>query len=389
MRHFEQLDSDTTQELFAMPPEPLGGSASAAEIGTWLGATLYIPGARPTLIADLVRQRAAGALSVVVDFEDSVPDALADAAPALAARLIDELEAVEFPLPLVFLRMRCADDINNVVSRLCSPASHLAGFVFAKFDPRDSAEDYLDALDLASVRAGRTVVGMPILESPSFAYRESRSEQLEATRELLLRRPDGVACIRIGGTDLASAFGLRRTADTTVYDIKVVADVVADIVNCFVRGTPEGLAVSAPVWEHFWPNGRFLKPRLRETPFERHDASSVRESLVATGRDVLLSEINLDKLNGLVGKTVIHPSHVHLVHSLSVVSHEEYLDARLIVDQRDLGGVLRSPAGNKMNEVRPHFAWATRVLHRARVFGVARPSVDFVDLLVASGGGQS
>jgi C-C_Bond_Lyase of the TIM-Barrel fold len=39
---------------------------------------------------------------------------------------------------------------------------------------------------------------------------------------------------------------------------------------------------------------------------------------------------------------------------------------------------------NKMNEARPHTAWARRTMLRARVFGVAAENVSFVDLLAAS-----
>ena len=82
--------------------------------------------------------------------------------------------------------------------------------------------------------------------------------------------------------------------------------------------------------------------------------------------------------------TCIHPSHVPAVHALSVVTHEEYCDARDILRQeQDGGGVLRSAYTNKMNEVRPHRAWAERVLLRAEVFGVAREDVSFAELLSA------
>ena len=36
-----------------------------------------------------------------------------------------------------------------------------------------------------------------------------------------------------------------------------------------------------------------------------------------------------------------------------------------------------------MNEARPHAAWARHIVERARVFGVARPTTSFVDLLGA------
>ncbi len=100
--------------------------------------------------------------------------------------------------------------------------------------------------------------------------------------------------------------------------------------------------------------------------------------------DGLLREISLDQANGLLGKTCIHPSHVLPVHALSVVSHEEFSDAQDILrPERGGGGVLRSAYTNKMNEVKPHRAWAERTLLRAEVFGVANEDIGFVELLAA------
>jgi hypothetical protein len=65
-------------------------------------------------------------------------------------------------------------------------------------------------------------------------------------------------------------------------------------------------------------------------------------------------------------------------------SHEEFSDAEDILrPERGGGGVLRSASRNKMNEVKPHRAWAERVLQRAEVFGVANEDIGFVDLLAA------
>ena len=100
--------------------------------------------------------------------------------------------------------------------------------------------------------------------------------------------------------------------------------------------------------------------------------------------DGLLREIELDRANGLLGKTCIHPAHTAPVHALSVVSHEEYSDAGDILrPERGGGGVMRSAYTNKMNEVKPHRAWAERTMLRAEVFGVANEDVGFVELLAA------
>jgi citrate lyase beta subunit len=105
---------------------------------------------------------------------------------------------------------------------------------------------------------------------------------------------------------------------------------------------------------------------------------------VSRAIDGLIREVQLDRANGLQGKTAIHPSHVAVVNALSVVSSEEFRDARAVLDAGRGSGVLASGHGNKMNEIRPHTSWAHRTALRAQVFGVAADGVSFVDLLVAS-----
>jgi citrate lyase beta subunit len=192
-----------------------------------------------------------------------------------------------------------------------------------------------------------------------------------------------VLALRLGVTDFCSAYGLRRSPDMTAYDVRIVASVIADVVNVLGRADGTGFTVTGPVWEYFRPHERMFKPLLRHTPFDP-DAVDLRASLIERNMDGLLREIELDRTNGLLGKTCIHPSHVAPVHALSVVSHEEYSDAADILhEDRSGGGVLRSAYTNKMNEVKPHRAWAERTLRRAEVFGVAREEIGFVELLAA------
>ena len=41
--------------------------------------------------------------------------------------------------------------------------------------------------------------------------------------------------------------------------------------------------------------------------------------------------VELDRLNGLIGKTIIHPTHIDAVNAMYVVSHEDYIDAQGIM----------------------------------------------------------
>jgi hypothetical protein len=176
----------------------------------------------------------------------------------------------------------------------------------------------------------------------------------------------------------------------TAYDVQIVASVIADVVNVLGRADGTGFTVTGPVWEYFRVQERMFKPQLRRSPFLEGEVEELRETLIEHDLDGLLREISLDRANGLLGKTCIHPSHVMPVHALSVVSHEEYSDAQDILRPERLGGgVLRSAYTNKMNEVKPHRAWAERTLQRAEVFGVADEEIGFVDLLAAGASGLS
>jgi len=162
-----------------------------------------------------------------------------------------------------------------------------------------------------------------------------------------------------------------------------VANAIADVVNMLGRADGTGFTVTGPVWEYFTGGERLFKPRLRSSVFAEHGAQELRHSLLLHDLDGLIREVQLDKANGLVGKTVIHPSHVAAVHALSVVTHEEFADANVVLSAASPGGVVRSEYGNKMNEVNPHRLWARKVLLRAHCFGVAGADVSFVDLLAA------
>jgi citrate lyase beta subunit len=259
----------------------------------------------------------------------------------------------------------------------------LSGFVLPKFTG-ERGIPFLEAVAAAETASGRRLFAMPVLESPELLYRESRVETLEGIFRAVDKYRERVLALRLGVTDFCSSYGLRRAPDMTAYDIQIVASVIADVVNMLARADGTGFTVTGPVWEYFRVQERMFKPQLRRSPFLEGQAEELRARLIEHAMDGLLREISLDQANGLLGKTCIHPSHVLPVHALSVVSHEEFSDAQDILrPERDGGGVLRSAYTNKMNEVKPHRAWAERTLLRAEVFGVAREDIGFVDLLAA------
>ncbi|MFB7599934.1 HpcH/HpaI aldolase/citrate lyase family protein [Streptomyces sp. NPDC056160] len=385
MRHFGHLAPEVRERLFHREPQEFSADAPARLLAAALGATLYSPATRPHLADDIVKQAARGVVSMVLCLEDSIDDADVEEGEANLVRQFAALAALPgaAPLPLLFVRVRAAGQIPDLVRRMGESVRLLSGFVLPKFTGERGLA-FLEAVQAAETASGRRLFAMPVLESPELLYRETRVETLEGIFRAVDKYRDRVLALRLGVTDFCSSYGLRRAPDMTAYDVQVVASVIADVVNMLGRADGTGFTVTGPVWEYFRAQERMFKPQLRQSPFLEVQAAGLRETLIEHAMDGLLREISLDQANGLLGKTCIHPSHVLPVHALSVVSHEEYSDAADILrPERGGGGVLRSAYTNKMNEVKPHRAWAERTLLRAEAFGVAREDVGFVELLAA------
>ncbi|MET8566979.1 HpcH/HpaI aldolase/citrate lyase family protein [Streptomyces sp. NPDC004783] len=384
MRHFGHIAPEVRERLFHREPREFTADSPARLLSAALGATLYSPATRPRLAEDVLKQGARGVVSMVLCLEDSIDDADVEAGEEnLVRQLSDLAERSAADLPLLFVRVRTPEQIPDLVRRLGAAVRVLSGFVLPKFT-QERGVPFLEALTVAEAAAGRRLFAMPVLESPELLYRESRVQTLEGIFRAVDKYRDRVLALRLGVTDFCSSYGLRRAPDMTAYDVQVVASVIADVVNMLGRADGTGFTVTGPVWEYFRVQERMFKPQLRQSPFLEVQAVELRQKLIEHSMDGLLREIALDRANGLLGKTCIHPSHVLPVHALSVVSHEEFSDAQDILrPERDGGGVLRSAYTNKMNEVKPHRAWAERTLLRAEAFGVANEDIGFVELLAA------
>jgi len=382
VRHFEHFDAADRERLFFREPQPFDRESDPLLLGTALGGTLYSPATRPHLARDVVKQAAHGVVSMVLCLEDSIADGEVSQAEQNLVAQLRVLARSDGPLPLVFVRPRTPDQVRMLVEQLGPDVDVLSGVVAPKFT-EFSGPPFLDAVVEASERIGRRLWIMPVLESTDIAYLESRAGALAALRELLGKHREHVLAVRIGGTDLSACFGLRRTRDLSIYDLGPVASAIGDIVNVLGHRTGgEGFVVTGPVWEYFAGQERLLKPQLRESPFNAHHEGELRTRLIEENLDGLIREVLLDRANGLTGKTVIHPSHVAAVHALCAVAHEEYLDAQDVLAVGEAGGgVSASGFRNKMNEGKPHRAWAVRVLRQAHVYGVTRSGISAVDLL--------
>lgn len=292
-----------------------------------LGATLYMPVSHPR-VADILHGRVSPpAGSVVLCLEDALAEA--DVSDGLS-RLDILLRNLPDQLPVrAFLRPR-----NRAMAQdLCARAAGTAidGIVAPKVLP-DTLPEWL----AMAHETGLSI--MPTLESATFFD----SGQIVAIRDVLDDHASDegrIAAIRIGGNDLLSSMGLRRTRGVMSWDgpLAWVLSMVSSIL------TSAGHPVAAPVFD------------------------------VIDDLETLRREVERDVAAGFVSKTIIHPAQAPVVAEAFRVSPDELESARAILDSRakavfQVGGVMCEPS--------THTAWAERTVSRARFFGIVDKGFD-------------
>ncbi|CAH1213342.1 hypothetical protein PAECIP111892_03836 [Paenibacillus auburnensis] len=388
MKYFDYLTKEQETSLFYSPPVTFNHRTNKELLAYAVGAALYMPATRASVAEDILKLRGAGLVTVIIDLEDAIGDGEVCFAEESVFRHLSFLSAYtenepepENSLPLIFIRVRSPEQLQQLIFRLGSLITMLTGFVFPKFSAENGVDFFEAIADYNSSRSYSAPVlyGMPILESAPIIYRESRIDNLLAIRNLLGDYRDYVLNVRIGATDFSSLFGLRRSPDISIYDLTPIRDCMSDIINVFGR-MEEGYVISGPVWEYFGNKGhRGLRPQSQQISFE--DAYG-RLNYFSRAMEGLIREVTLDKENGIIGKTIIHPSQLRPVQALYTVQHEEYVDALSIVESNDGSrGVFKSEYFNKMNEIKPHLNWAKRILLRSQVYGVLHEQQHFTFLL--------
>lgn len=379
MKHFTDID---THNLFLKEPETFNKHSDKETLAMSLGATMYTPATRKDIADILIKRKHKSLTSFVICLEDSIADSEVEVGEK---NLIDQMNRVdsaislghlkEDEIPLLFVRVRNPNQLKGLEKHL-DTLHRVAGFNLPKFDS-SNALDYLTVIERMNRRHPESpFYAMPILESPSIIYKETRLQELIYLKEVCDQYKSYILNIRVGGTDFSSAFGIRRGVDFTIYDVSVIEDCLKDILNFFSRSS-DGYVLSGPVWEYFPDKTRILKPQLRQTPFETIEE---RERILGKELDGLIREIILDKANGFVGKTVIHPSHLSFVNAMQAVTYEEYMDACQVLGNLNSKGVEKSTSGNKMNETKPHAKWASRIIKKSKVYGVLNYDVNNVQL---------
>ena len=369
---------------FVVEPEHFNKYTDRDLLQYCLGATMYMPGYKDFL-EKILDNSMPGLTTMVLDFEDAcpeerVPEAMENVHTLLAA-VTDAVDSGRLDadlVPLIFVRIRDLAQFKAFGSKLTKKeARSLCGINFPKFNEENGYEYFAYLLDL-NEQLDEVLYGMPIIEDPEVAYKETRISELIGIRKILDKYHRLVLQVRVGGTDFSSVFGVRRGVDYSLYDIMVVRECLSDIINVCARNND--YVVSGPVWEYFRAPKELMFEELPKHGLE--DYLMRRKPMVNNEIDGLLREVILDKANGFIGRTVIHPTHVKFVNALMAVTKEQYDDARQILGTG--GGVVKGSGGNKMNEIRPHTNWANKIYNRGRAFGVIENEAAYIKLFAVN-----
>lgn len=366
---------------FVVEPENFDKYTDRELLQYCLGATMYMPGTK-----DFAPKILSGALpgltTMVLCFEDACPEEDVPAAELNVHKLLDTVsDAIENgtldknKVPLIFCRVRNMKQFLHFSEGLTpKQVSVLTGINFPKFNAENGTGYMEQLLDLNS-QFGEIIYGMPIIEDFEVAFKESRMQELMGIKKILDKYHDLVLQVRVGATDFSSCFGVRRGVDYSIYDILTVRECLSDILNVFGRNND--YVISGPVWEYFRASKQMMFLDLPK--YDLEDCLMKRIPIVNNEIDGLLREVILDKANGFVGRTVIHPTHIKFVNALQAVTKEEYEDACMILGHKE-GGVIKGTGANKMNEVKPHTNWANKIYMRARAYGVIENESAYIKL---------
>lgn len=311
-----------------------------------VGALLYCPAINDKIVRQIVGERITPPYSAALCLEDAIADNMVQQAEKQLLHHLQEIYKAyndrSFYLPKIFIRVRSGEQAVSLYQKAGECRNLITGFLFPKYTLSTVDSCHAAILEINRI-ASQKVYLMPILESWDILSLSTRQHVLEELRKKTDEMYDYILNIRVGGNDFCNSYRLRRNSGQTIYDIGIIQSCLIDILNWFSRD----YVVSAPVWEYF-------------------DAG-----ISNTWKSTLRREVELDRLNGFVGKTVIHPSQIPVVNASMQIPRDEYMDACQILQWIDsTKGVEKGTFSGRMNEVKCHTRWAEKTMLLAKLYGI-------------------
>lgn len=325
-----------------------------------VGSLLYTPATNKKIANKILNKEIPHLKAIALCLEDAIGSGQVAEAEKQVKETLSTLEGdkefIEGDFPLIFIRVREPQQMWRLYRKCGSLLELITGFLIPKFN-KDNMQDYIENFHKVKEKMETPLYILPIIESTNAIYIQKRIDNLLQIREGLDLIKDEVLNVRVGGADFSNIFGIRRKMSDTIWDVRVVSNCLADIINMFSKD----YVVSGAVWEYF-DSGKLN--------YGYDISTGVQIQLVDYAWKIgLKKELYLDKLNGMIGKTCIHPKQLEWVQKSLIVNREDYEDATQIVNASvSEYGVLNGHG--KMNELRTHINWAKKIIKLASIYGV-------------------
>ena len=310
-----------------------------------VGALLYSPALNNKIGRTILGGTLGDKYSLALCLEDTIAPDMVETAEKQAGETLRQLfearQERDVYLPKLFIRVREPEQMQRVWKRIRPYREIFTGFIFPKYTVSNAAA-YNQEMIRINEMSDRKIYMMPILESRDIVDFRTRMGILGKIRDQVDSMEDLVLNVRVGGNDFSNEFAARRHYDETIYDILPIAQLLGDILTVFSRD----YVVSGPVWEFFSSDNHEWKRGL-------------------------MQELKLDRLNGFIGKTVIHPKQIPVVNEMLKVTSKDYEDAKAILNWDNSGlQVGKSFGGERMNEVRTNYNWAKKTMLLSELYGI-------------------
>ena len=260
--------------------------------------------------------------NICFDFEDGLAEHDLYTAESGISSLLEKVSFANKHNINIFIRVRNPKQFQRIAPQI--NLEQITGFVF----PKITTENFSQYIDTYLKYKQPHISFIPILESAKIAEIKTRQSELINLHEQFKELKNNIVCVQIGAVDLCGIYGLRRSLNHTIYDIKILNSIISDILSIYLQD----FILLGSVFEYF--SGDFEKTLYKET--------------------------ELDRLNGFSGKLAIHPNQLSIINKAFTITKDEIEEANQLLNTNL--SVVKSISG-RMNEKSTHMNWAKRILN--------------------------
>lgn len=348
MKYFNNLKDEDINRFFYRNPIDFNNKSNKDFLKYCLGAVLYIPCVKYEMILKCFEDKKRYVNSIAICMEDAISEKgreLAFYNINNMVKYIDDLLNIGKEIPLIFIRPKDLEMLVELVDVLKKSKGSITGIILPKATPKKIQ----DAVEILKKNNLDNLYILPIIETEDFLDLEKKDSNFRELKIVLSNYNKNILNVRVGATDILGIQKIRRESSLTIYDNVMYRNFIGDLL-AITNSIDEDIIVSGAVSEYF--------------------NLSSKEVL-----DIYIKEINLDKFNGIVGKTVIHPNQAKVVQAMMPVTYEDYMDSINILSNNESECAVFKGKLNRMNEINPHKKWAEKTLILAEIYGVLHEGV--------------